>query len=666
VRNAELIFVMAILTVLLVIFVPMPPAVMDGFLVASLSISVMTLLMIAYIKDPLDFSIFPTMLLLSTALRLGLNIATTRLILTGAATEGTSAAGKVVEAFGLFVAGNEPLVGVVIFALITIVNFVVITKGGNRVSEVAARFTLDAMPGKQMAIDAELNSGAIDESEAKRRRQKVWSEATFYGSMDGSMKFVRGDAIAGILITFVNILGGLGMGVLKHGMTLSDAVSTFTILTVGDGLVSQVPALMVSVAAGLMVTRAVSSENLGRQFAGQMFAERRVIAVAAGFLSAIALVSMTQFSLLTVELMSASGILFAIYAWLGGKKRKIETKTVEAPKDEIKDLLKVEPMEIEVGVKLLRYVDPSLGGTLLDHVSLVRREMAERYGIVVPSIKIRDNMKLDSRTYVIKIRGVKAADGRLMPGYVMVMDGANDRWPTLEVTLANDPVTGRSGMWVPMGLAENISDPSASVRDCTSVIVDHLRHVVRSNASELLTRDEVKRILEAHGAQTSDIALLHKVLQGLLAEGVSIRDLSAIFDAMTEGGDSDAIIDRARRALARSICQSCVAPDGKLYAVLLEPEIEKVVRQSMGSGKTVQMNMEVFGHMTEAVMRELTHCPVPGYMPAVVTSPDIRRAVRGIVETINPSIPVLSLEELTRDLKVESIGVIRVQEAVAA
>jgi flagellar biosynthesis protein FlhA len=667
-KNPDLLFVAALLMVLLIIFVPLPAPVMDACLVTSLSIAVVTMLTVTYVRDPLEFSVFPTILLLSTAFRLGLNIATTRLILTHAAEQGTGAAGKVVEAFGLFVAGNEPLVGGVIFMLITLVNFMVITRGGNRVSEVAARFTLDAMPGKQMAIDAEMNAGSIDEAEARRRRERVWSEATFYGSMDGAMKFIRGDAVAGIVITFVNILGGLLMGALKYGMSISEALSTFTILTVGDGLVSQVPALMVSVAAGLMVTRASSPINLGQQFAGQMFAERRVMAVAGAFTLVIALFSMTHFSLLTVELMGAGGIFLALYYWLG-KKKQPEAPVVAEPKvDEIEKLLKVEPMEVEVGVKLLRYIDPGMGGTLLDQVASLRREMAEQLGFLIPSIKIHDNLKLEGRKYQIKIRGVKVAEGTLAPNSVMVTDGAGDKWPTMQVIPGSDPVTGKKGLWVPVGMAENIQDPSATVRDCTSVLVDHLRYTIRSNAAELLTRDDTKRLVGALRESNPDLynegmdklPMLHQVLQSLLSEGVSIRDLGLIIENLSE--DSE----RVRRALARSICQSCLAQDGKMYGILLDPEIESVIRRSSGSGKTVQLSMEVFGQLTEAITRELARCPIPGYLPVILTSADVRAAVRRIAESINPAISVLAREEVCRDIQLESLGVVRVLEAATA
>jgi flagellar biosynthesis protein FlhA len=598
-NRAETLFVVAVLAILAVVFVPVPAPALDALLVASFVLSLLTLLTVMSLREPSEFTIFPSLLLLATAFRLSLNIATTRSILTNAPAEGTEAAGEVIGAFGSFVTGNEPAVGVVIFLLLTIVNFVVITKGAGRVSEVSARFTLDALPGKQMAVDGELAAGGIDDAEARRRREKIGAESSFYGAMDGAMKFVRGDAVAGLLITLVNIAGGLAIGIVKHGMPLGDALGTFTVLTIGDGLVSQVPALLVSIAAGLLVTRATSPAGMGAQLWGQI-ATRRVMLTAAGFLAAVAALAATQSVWLGLEVAAAAAIL-----WVAAPRERRGEEPATAPPSpaptELESLWRVEPLELAVGGRFVAALAP--GGVLARGIEDLRRDLAGELGILLPSVRARDEVgRLRSREYAVKVRGVRVGGG------------------TAEA-------------------------PQAVLNGVKELLVRH--------APEVVGQEDVRRLVEMLRASNpalverclggeGPVALpaLHAVVRNLLAERVPVRDLSSIVEAMAAapGGDVEEWTRRARKALGRAIVEPLLGPDGALRVVPVDVELEDELRRGKGA--------------TESLLRGLAS------PAALLSSPDAREAVFRWVEAAGrgADVTVLSRDEIPRGVRVEAAG----------
>lgn len=595
--GAETFFVIAVLAILAVVFIPVPAAALDALLVASFVLSLLTLLTVMGLREPAEFTIFPSLLLLATAFRLSLNIATTRSILTNAAADGTEAAGEVIRAFGSFVTGNEPAVGLVIFVLLTIVNFVVITKGAGRVSEVSARFTLDALPGKQMAIDAELAAGGIDESEAKRRREKIGVEASFYGAMDGAMKFVRGDAVAGVLITLVNIAGGLALGVVRHGMPLSDALATFTVLTIGDGLVSQVPALLVSIAAGLLVTRATSPAGMGAQLWTQI-ATRRVMRTAAAFLGTVAALAVTQSVWLGLEVAAAAAILWAAAP---KQERREDAAEAEPVPPAIQAAWQVEPLELVVGGRFVAALAP--GGLLARGIEELRRDLAAQLGILLPSVRARDDVgRLRPREYAVKVRGVRVGGG------------------TAEA---------------PQGVLTGVRD----------LLVRH--------APEVVGQEDVRRLVEMLRAsnpglverclgEDGSVALpaLHGVVRNLLAERVPVRDLPAILEALVaarRGESIEELTRRARQALARSIVEPLLGADGSLRVAPVDAALEARLVNGVCPD--------------ESLLQKLA-------APVLLASPGARDAVRRWVEAAGrgADITVLSRDEIPRGVRVEMAG----------
>jgi flagellar biosynthesis protein FlhA len=687
-KRQDLAFVLAVLAILGTIIVPVPPFVLDCLLVASITASVLILLTVVYVREPVRFSVFPAVLLLSTAYRLALNVAATRQILGNAGDEGTRAAGRVIEAFGNFVAGNEPAIGFVIFAILVAVNFIVITKGSGRVSEVAARFTLDALPGKQMAIDADLNAGLIKEDEARRRREQVAREADFYGAMDGASKFVRGDAAAGILITLINIAAGFAIGWLKYGMSASDALYTFTILTIGDGLVSQVPALIVSLAAGLLVTRAGAEASLGRDVVGQVLGEGRALRVAAAFLGALLLTAVflgSGLPILPLALALAAVLLVAAGTDAAARGRarveaaRREREAPAPPKPErVESLLRVEPLELEVGYALLGLVDPAKGGKLLDHVAQLRRQTAAEMGVVVPPVTTRDNLKLEPAGYVLKIRGVPVARGTLVPDRVLAMDSGSAAGP-LEGIAAREPAFGLSAWWIPPDQAEAARAQGYSVTDAAAVLATHLTEVVRQHAHELLTRDEVQNLLktlkETRPAVVEEVVPglmkpgeVQKVLQNLLREGVSIRDLGTILETLGDvaprSKDPEVLTEYVRNALARTICLRHVAKDGKIYVITLDPKLEDLIRSATERterGATLGLTPALLGRLADRLRREIDRLTAAGHAPVVLCSPPVRAQVKRIADAVQPGVAVLSYNEIVREVKVESLGMVAVE-----
>ena len=689
-RNQDILFVAAVLGILLTIFVPLPPFILDFLLVVSITSSILILLTTVYVKEPVRFSVLPSVLLLTTAYRLALNVATTRQILGNAGREGTKAAGHVVEAFGNFVAGADPVIGFVIFVILIIVNFVVITKGAGRVSEVAARFTLDAMPGKQMAIDADLNAGVIKEAEARQRREQIAREADFYGAMDGASKFVRGDAVAGIIITLVNIVAGFVIGWLKYDMPASQALHTFTILTIGDGLVSQIPALIVSLGAGLIVTRATSDANLGREFVGQMFAEQKVLWVAAGFLGLLVLATLFMGAGLPLAPMAVVlGCLVAVAAVLGAsKKEKTREESVRRQKEasappkpeKVEGLLHVDPMELEIGAGLIRLVDPGQGGGFLDRVTKIRRQMAVDLGLVVPPVRIRDNMDLAPGEYLVKIKGTVVAQGSIVADQLMAMDSGGAAAP-LEGQKTREPAFGLTAYWIPEAGRARAEEKGYTVVDAATVLATHLTETVRLHAHELLTRDEVNNLMktlkESSPAVVEEVVPavlkpgeLQKVLQNLLKEGVSIRDLGTILETLGDFAprtkDPEILTEYVRNALARSICRQHVGRDGRMYVITLDPKLEDVIKAAIersDRGSFLSLTPATVSRIAERIGREVERLLAAGHPAVILCSPQVRGQVKRIADSIQPGITVLSYNEVLRDVKVESLGMVALETA---
>ncbi|MBI3855005.1 MAG: flagellar biosynthesis protein FlhA [Planctomycetes bacterium] len=667
------------------IFVPLPPFLLDFLLVISITLAVMILMTVIYVREPVKFSVFPSILLMSTAYRLALNVAVTRQILGNAGREGTGAAGRVVEAFGNFVAAADPVIGFVIFVILIIVNFIVITKGAGRVSEVAARFTLDAMPGKQMAIDADLNAGLIKEAEARERRQQISREADFYGAMDGASKFVRGDAIAGIIITLVNIVAGFALGWLKYGMTATAALNTFTILTIGDGLVSQIPALIVSLAAGLIVTRAGQDSNLGRELVGQLFAEKKALWITMGFVGLLLLSGVFLGSGLPWFQLLVVGGFLGVAARVMGSTEKSKAKADAAQKEreaaagrkpeKVEGLLKVDPMELEIGLGLVKLVDPVQGGAFLDRVTEIRRQMAVDLGLVVPPVRIRDNDALEPNSYAIKIRGAVIASGSLRPDLTLAIDSGKAVGP-IEGLAAREPAFGLKAYWIREPLRETAEALGYQTADPGTVLATHLSEAIKRYAHELLTRDEVNNLIKTLKEESPAVveevvpAVLkpgevQKILQNLLKEGVSIRDLGTILETLGDYGprikDPEVLTEYVRNSLARSISRRHSEKDGRMHVVTLDPKLEDLIRSATERterGTSLALSPVMLSRIGERLAQEISKLVAAGHPALILCSPQVRAQVKKIADTLQPGIAVLSYNEIVQDVKVESLGMV--------
>ena len=593
-RLRELVLPVAIIASVLVILVPLPSALMDLLLASNITIAVIMLLTTIYVRTPLEFSIFPSLLLATTLFRLVLNVATTRLILTKAGADGLLAAGGVVKTFGEFVTGGgagngKIVVGLIIFAIIVVIQFVVITKGATRISEVAARFALDGMPGRQMAIDADLNAGIIDEREAQRRRREITQQADFFGAMDGASKFVRGDAIAGIVITLINIIGGLFIGVIQLGLSPGQAASLFTTLTIGDGLVTQVPAFLISLAAGLLVTRSSSDTDLPAEFLKQLFSRPQAMAVAGGFLCVLIFTSLPRIPLF---LIGASCM--AMATSLSRQKTranraadaKRQAESTKAPEGRVEDYLAVDPMEVEIGVGLIRLADPRRGGDLLERIQRVRQNVASDLGIILPKVRIRDNMRLEQNQYRIKIADMAVAEGLVHPGKFLAMDSGMTTGKVSGMA-AKDPAFGTPAVWIEAGGRDQAEMFGYTVVESGSVIATHLTETVRRHADEIITRDATKHLIDEL-KQTSPtvvdelipgvmkLAEVQQILQMLLREGVPIRQLAAILETLGDYGTAHQGPGAAHRV--------CPSPPGEDHLHALSRPRQPLARGHARSG----------------------------------------------------------------------------------
>jgi flagellar biosynthesis protein FlhA len=672
--RAEIGLAIAVVFVLALLIVPLPGVILDLFLVTSISLSLVVLLSALYTTNPLEFSTFPSLLLLLTLFRLSLNVASTRLILSH------GHAGNVIQAFGEFVIGGNYAVGLVLFLILVGINFIVITKGAGRVAEVAARFTLDAMPGKQMAIDADLSAGLIDETEARRRREEIARHADFYGAMDGSSKFVKGDAIAGLLITFINIIGGIFIGVVQKGLPFSQAVNTYTILTVGEGLVAQIPALIVSTAAGIMVTHSSGSSQMGTVLAGQISKHPRALYIAAGVLGVFAIVP--GLPALPFFILGAILAGLARVADAAQKKRAqlvttpITTPVAETPTstDPMKDLLQIDPIELEVGYALIPLVDEKQGGDLLDRISMLRKQAAVELGILIPPVRIRDDIRLPSNEYVIKLRGSEMARAEVMPRFLMALNTGGVVSP-IEGMDAVDPSFGMPARWIPANRRADAEAYGYVVVEPSTVVATHLMEVLKANAADLLGRQDVQEMVETlkktHPALVDDIipskvslGVLHRVLQRLLRERVPIRDLVTILEAMGDSTelskDPEALTEQVRRSLTNVIARLYAEPDGSVRGISIGPRLEQAL-MGLFSPRTSQPSLHMLNPDSLAgLLRELnalsTAHAVEGRPVPLVTPPSLRVGVRRLIEPVLPSLPVVSLAELPPAVTLNSVA----------
>ncbi len=686
-RYRGLIVPIGFVMLMAVVLIPLPPAMLDVLISVNISISVIILLTTLYMNKALEFSVFPSLLLATTLLRLVLNIASTRLILTAdAATPDQAAdvAGKVIMAFGSFVAGDSLFVGVVIFLILMLVQFMVVTKGAGRIAEVAARFTLDAMPGKQMAIDAELANGMLSEAEAKQRREDISREADFYGAMDGASKFVKGDAIAGIIITGVNIAGGFAVGILERGWPAGQVAEIFTKLTIGDGLTSQVPSFIISIAAALIVTRSGSKANLGNELTGQLTSQPTGLGITAGFVAVLALTPLPTIPLLT----TAIGI--GVLSWAmrrAGKVREqeavelaIEEQQAQTPEPPpVEDLLKVDVLELEVGYGVVSLIDTAQGGDLLERIGAVRRQLAVELGLVMPPVRIRDNMQLPPNEYRLKIRGNAVATNSVEPGMLMAMDSGMTSGP-IEGTPAKEPAFGLDAWWIDPSMRSKAEARNYTVVDPSSVLATHITEVVKTHADELLTRQEVNNLVEGLKEKAGKLVEdtipgvvkpgdLQKVLQALLRERVPVRDMETIIETLADWGtktqDTDVLVEYVRNALRRTICSQYAAPDENgtltLTCATLDPGLEDQIDAYIergGHGTSLHMPANVAKQIADAVAEQLRGVSARGRLPVVIASPTVRAVVWQIVSPNVPGVAVLGYNEVVSGIEVESVGLV--------
>jgi len=680
-KYSELILPVGIIASVLVILAPLPAALMDVLLAANITVSVILLLTTIYVRKPLEFSIFPSVLLASTLARLVLNVATTRLILTGAESRGMYAAGGVVKSFGEFVAGDRIVVGLIIFVIIIVIQFLVITKGATRISEVAARFALDGMPGRQMAIDADLSAGIIDENEAQRRREEITQQADFYGAMDGASKFVRGDAIAGIIITLVNIIGGLIIGVFEAGMSVTEAAQLFTRLTIGDGLVSQVPAFLVSLAAGLLTTRSTQDTNLPREVLKQLFSRPQALAVTGGFLGILVFTNLP-----TVPLMAIGGGCVGLALLLMNQnkteaaqqqaKAKAEEEQANKPEERIEDYLQVDPMEMEIGLELVRLADPKRGGDLLPRITGVRQAVASEIGIVLPKVRIRDNIQLPENGYRIKIRGATVAEDAVYPNRFLAM-ASGMQAAELPGEKTKDPAFGQPAVWIEPGVRPQAEMMGYTVVEPAAVLATHLKRVVQKHADEILTRDATKHLInelkETAPAVVEELIPgvmklpeVQQVLHLLLREETPIRQLALILETLGDYAprtkDAIWLTEYVRHRLARSICARYRNSEGKLSVVTLDPALEDKVAAGIDHndrGLFIRMPPQTVEQICSAIHAEMGKLLTQGLPPVLLVGPQIRPGLKQITVGNLPDLVVLSYNEITRDTKIESVGIVR-------
>lgn len=669
-KHYGLVLPVAVMSLILVILIPLPTGIMDLLLLVNITLSGVVLLTVMYIEGPLEFSAFPSLLLGLTLFRLVLNTATTRLILT------KGDAGHVVQTFGGFVAGGSLAVGIIIFTIIVVIQFVVITKGTTRIAEVAARFTLDGMPGKQMAVDADLNAGTITEQEAKRRRSDITREADFYGAMDGASKFVRGDAIAGIIITFINILGGVYVGLVELSLPLAETLRRFTILTMGDGLVSQIPAFVVSIAAAMIVTRSAEKRSLGEELLSQLASQPIALVLTAAFLLTLALTPLPK-----VPLAALMGSCYAIAFFLTRHRKTVATEAaakVKAPSaDRVEKHLSPDPMELNVGYGLIRLVDRKQGGDLLDRITNMRRQIAQELGIVVPPIRIRDDIQLQPNQFRVKLKGFSIGEAEVLPGHLLAIDAGavSERIHGIET---KEPAFGLPALWIDEGQRHTAEHRNYTVVEPSSVTATYLTELIKRHADELLTRQEVARLLDHLKERAPKLVEeivpevlkpgeIQRVLQSLLRERVPIGDLEAILEAAADIAprtkDPEILTEYARSAIARALCHQHKGDDGRIHCVTFDPALQELIAKGLertdhGSVLTLPPNVQT--KIVEAIRTQVERAmpTMRGRPPILLCPPQIRPWVRKLIEAQLPAVAVLSYNEVVRGFEVESHGMV--------
>ncbi|MCG3198848.1 MAG: Flagellar biosynthesis protein FlhA [bacterium] len=695
-NRANLLAAIGIIAILVVMLGSVPSSMLSILITLNIAISLMVLMISFYIGGPLEFSTFPSVILLLTLFRLALNVASTKLILLPAVGEPTEKAGAVIEFFGKYVAGSNAVVGFVIFLILVLIQFIVITRGASRIAEVAARFTLDAMPGKQLSIDQDLNSGLITEDQARARREELAREADFYGAMDGASRFVRGDAIAGLVITLINVVGGIIVGATRESLSLAETLSTYTLLTIGDGLVSQIPSLLVSTASGIVVTRAASTDTLGTSVSRQLLSQPASLAVASGTLGFLALLSLGSADTRGIFLPFAmmAGALGTMWFLVGRQKQEEYEVQVRhkrealegAPKEAepVESFLKVDPMEIMIGYNLVPLMDSARGGNFLEQVSNIRRSIALDLGIVVPQIRIRDNIQLGPNQYSIRIRGVQIGSGEVLPDHFLAIhpgEGAAEI-PGIRTT---EPAFGVPAVWVSPQNRNAAELAGYNVVDPSSVLATHLTEVIRRHAADLLGRQETQKLIDGvkaeapvvidellEGSQALGVGKIQKVLQNLLSERISIRNLVQILESLADNlsvtRDPDALTEFARMALAPMITQSLIGPDGTLSVILADPQVESEIQNAArqtAQGSYAALDPTLSKRIVDAVQRQADEAASLGMHPVILTSPQIRLVLSRLVRRYIAGIHVLSYNEVTGDTNLRSIGTVRFAEVGA-
>ncbi|MGP0687856.1 flagellar biosynthesis protein FlhA [Priestia aryabhattai] len=672
----ELPVVIGVVLIIVMLVIPLPSWLLSILIMINISLALLVLLVSMNMKEPLELSVFPSLLLVLTLFRLGLNVSTTRSIL------GTGEAGGVVETFGHFVIGGNPLVGFVVFIILIIIQFLVITKGAERVSEVAARFTLDAMPGKQMSIDADLNAGMISEKQAIDRREKIQREADFYGAMDGASKFVKGDAIAGIVITLINILFGIIIGMLQMGMSITEASQTFTLLTVGDGLVSQIPALMISTATGIIVTRAASTGNLSEDITRQLFAFPVMLYVTGGTIAALGLITpINDVITMPIAILLGVGGYYlsqaknqAVREEMALTEEELEDNEMKSP-ESVVNLLSVDPIEFEFGYALIPLADTNQGGDLLDRIVMIRRQLALELGLVIPVVRIRDNIQLQPNEYCLKIKGNEVAKGELLlDHYLAISPGMDD--DLIEGIDTLEPAFKMPAKWISESVKEQAEMFGYTVVDSPSVVSTHITEVIKSYAHELIGRQETKQLID-HTKETYPILIeevtpnplsvgdIQRVLAKLLKESVSIRNLPVIFEVLADYGkmtsDTDLLTEYVRQGLARQITSQYTVQEGLLRVLTLSGKVEKTMAEAVQQtehGNYLSLDPNVSQAIVESIAKQIETLSFQEQSPIVLCSPAVRMYVRQITERYFPHMAVLSYNELEANVEVQSVGVV--------
>ena len=678
-KYSEFGLAVGVLVILFVLIVPLPTFLLDIFISVNISLSFLVLLVTLHVRRALEISAYPSLLLFLTLFRLALNVASTRLILMHAE------AGQVIASFGNFVVGGNVVIGLVIFIILTVIQFIVITKGSTRVSEVAARFTLDAMPGKQMSIDADLNSGAITEDEAKARRLDISQEAEFYGSMDGASKFVSGDAIAGIIITIINIAGGIVIGTMMQGMKINEALSTYTLLTVGDGLVTQIPSLINAISAALLITKSTSKSTLGKDLSSQLLTVPKALGMASGILLIFGLIpgmpkvpffimSALFGFLFTVARRGQSSTKEKVISSDGKEITAENAKQLTAPEDEFESLLQVDRMGIEVGYKLVPLVDPKKTGGVLSRINSLRKQLARDIGIIIPPIRLRDNLQLPSNGYSIKIKGQVIDKGELMPDSYLAL--GDEETSPIEGIKTTDPAYGLPGVWITESKKEDAETAGYTVIDPTSVLVTHLTEVIKTHAYEIITREDIQKLIDTTKKDSPTLVneltpavitlgIVQEVVKNLLREKISVKDFVTILETLIDNAptnkDPEALTELVRQKLCRTLCSQYQSESNKLSTISFEPGLEQDIINSvhdMGNKSVLALEPNYAQKIIDAIVETVRNASATSNNAVLLTSSSLRNHIRKLTETAIPYLPVLSYKEIAPGVQIESLGIV--------